>query len=41
MDISVDISSGTWIKTKEANFNTRGKLRLRKEPGADLNMQGT
>lgn len=40
MDISVDISSGTWIKTKEANFNTRGKLRLRKEPGADLNMQG-
>ena len=40
MDISVDISSGTWIKTKEANFNTRGKLRLRKEPGADLDMQG-
>ena len=40
MDISVDISSGTWIKTKEANFNTRGKLRLRKEPGGDLNMQG-
>ncbi len=40
MDISVDISSGTWIKTKEANFNTSGKLRLRKEPGADLDMQG-
>ena len=40
LDISVDISSGTWIKTKEANFNTRGKLRLKKEPGADLNMQG-
>ena len=40
MDISVDISSGTWIKTKEANFNTSGKLRLRKEPGGDLNMQG-
>lgn len=40
MDISVDISSGTWIKTKDANFNTRGKLRLRKEPGGDLNMQG-
>ncbi len=40
MDISVDISSGTWIKTKEANFNTRGKLRLKKEPGADLNTQG-
>ncbi|MCY3826902.1 MAG: translocation/assembly module TamB [Candidatus Dadabacteria bacterium] len=40
MDISVDISSGTWIKTKEANFNTRGKLRLKKEPGGDLNMQG-
>ena len=40
MDISVDISSGTWIKTKEANFNTRGKLRLKKEPGGDLDMQG-
>ena len=40
MDISVDISSGTWIKTKDANFNTSGKLRLRKEPGADLDMQG-
>jgi len=40
MDISVDISSGTWIKTKKANFNTRGKLRLKKEPGGDLNMQG-
>ncbi|GEM_PF-1388237 len=40
MDISVDISSGTWIKTKDANFNTRGKLRLKKEPGGDLNMQG-
>ncbi len=40
MDISVDISSGTWIKTKDANFNTSGKLRLKKEPGADLNMQG-
>ena len=40
MNISVDISSGTWIKTKEANFNTRGKLRLKKKPGADLNMQG-
>ena len=40
MDISVDISSGTWIKTKEANFNTNGKLRLKKKPGADLDMQG-
>ena len=40
MDISVDISSGTWIKTKDANFNTSGKLRLKKEPGAELNMQG-
>ena len=40
LDISVDISSGTWIKTKEANFNTRGKLRLKKEPGGDPNMQG-
>ena len=40
MDISVDISSGTWIKTKEANFNTRGKLRVKKKPGADLDMQG-
>ena len=40
LDISVDISSGTWIKTKEANFNTSGKLRLKKEPGGDLNMQG-
>ncbi len=40
MDISVDISSGTWIKTKDASFNTRGKLKLRKEPGGDLNMQG-
>ena len=40
MDISVDISSGTWIKTKEANFNTRGKLRLKKQPGGDLDMQG-
>ena len=40
LDISVDIFSGTWIKTKEANFNTSGKLRLRKEPGGDLNMQG-
>ena len=40
MDISVDISSGTWIKTKEASFNTRGKLRLKKKPGTDLDMQG-
>lgn len=40
LDISVDISSGTWIKTKEANFNTSGKLRLKKKPGADLNLQG-
>ena len=40
MDISVDISSGTWIKTKDANFNTSGKLRLKKKPGADLNLQG-
>jgi autotransporter translocation and assembly factor TamB len=40
LDISVDISSGTWIKTKEANFNTRGKLILKKKPGADLNLQG-
>ena len=40
LDISVDISSGTWIKTKEANFNTSGKLRLKKEPGGDLDMQG-
>lgn len=40
LDISVDISSGTWIKTKEANFNTRGKLRLKKQPGGGLDMQG-
>ena len=40
LDISVDISSGTWIKTKDANFNTSGKLRLKKKPGADLNLQG-
>ncbi len=40
MDILVDISSGTWIKTKEANFNSRGKLRLEKKPDADLNLQG-
>ncbi len=40
LDISVDISSGTWIKTKEANFNTSGKLILKKKPGADLNLQG-
>ncbi len=40
MDISVDISSGTWIKTKEANFNTSGKLRLEKIPGADMSLQG-
>lgn len=40
IDISVDISSGTWIKTREANFNTRGKLSLKKKPGTDLSMQG-
>lgn len=40
LDISVDISSGTWIKTKDANFNTSGKLRLKKKPGEDLNLQG-
>lgn len=40
LDISVDISSGTWIKTKDANFNTSGKLIVKKKPGADLNLQG-
>ena len=40
LDISVDISSGTWIKTKEVNFNTSGKLRLKKKPGTDLDLQG-
>ena len=40
MDISVNISSGTWIKTKDANFNTSGKLRLKKKPDADLSLQG-
>ncbi len=40
LDISVRIPSGTWIKTREANFNTNGKVRLLKQPGADMEMQG-
>ncbi len=40
LDISVKIPSGSWIKTREANFNTDGKIRLIKQPGSDIEMQG-
>jgi len=40
IDISVDIFSGTWIKTREAKLNTSGKLKLRKKLGEDLKLQG-
>ena len=40
LDILLDISSGSWIKTRDANFKASGKLRLEKKAGAEHSLQG-
>ena len=40
LDILLNISSGSWIKTKDANLKARGKLRLEKKAGAEHSLQG-
>ena len=40
LDILLNISSGSWIKTKDANLKASGKLRLEKKAGAEHSLQG-
>ena len=40
LDILLNISSGSWIKTKDANLKANGKLRLEKKAGAEHSLQG-
>lgn len=40
LDVLLNISSGSWIKTKDANLKARGKLRLEKKAGAEHSLQG-
>ena len=40
LDILLNISSDSWIKTKDANLKARGKLRLEKKAGAEHSLQG-